>query len=68
MAENHNSRPVVTTTSSSYLECGNSSTEETPWHDKQSMQNMPEYLIVAEVVSKHFSPPFNDLKYKLHMF
>ncbi|KAI7798886.1 putative CKLF-like MARVEL transmembrane domain-containing protein 8, partial [Triplophysa rosa] len=49
-AENLNCRPVITTTSSSYMECGNSSPEDTPWHDKQSMQNVPEYLIVVEVI------------------
>lgn len=64
MAQNLNSRPVITTTSSSYLEYGNSSAEDIPWHDKQSMQNMPKYLIVVEVVSKHFSLSFNYLRYK----
>lgn len=51
MAEDLNRRPIITTTSSSCMEFGNSSTEDTPWYDKQSMQNVPEYLIVVEVVS-----------------
>lgn len=50
MAENPNSRPVITTESSPYLECGNSSTG-TPWYDKESVQNVSEYLIFVEVVS-----------------
>lgn len=50
MAEDPNSRPVITTASSPYLECGNSSTE-TPWYDKESMLRVPKYLILVEVVS-----------------
>uniref|UniRef100_A0A8C0Y1Z9 CKLF-like MARVEL transmembrane domain containing 8a n=1 Tax=Cyprinus carpio carpio TaxID=630221 RepID=A0A8C0Y1Z9_CYPCA len=49
MAENPNSRPVITTESSPYLECGNSSTG-TPWYDKESVQNVSEYLIFVEVI------------------
>ncbi|XP_056597389.1 CKLF-like MARVEL transmembrane domain-containing protein 8 [Triplophysa dalaica] len=50
MAGNLNCRPIITTTSSSCIEFGNSSTEGTPWYEKQSMQNVPEYLIVVEVI------------------
>ncbi|XP_073714487.1 CKLF-like MARVEL transmembrane domain-containing protein 8 isoform X3 [Misgurnus anguillicaudatus] len=50
MAGNPNSRPVITTSSSSYWEFKNSSTEGTQWYDKQFMQNMPKYLIVVEVI------------------
>lgn len=51
MADDPNSRPVITTASSPYLECGNSSAE-TPWYDKESMLRVPKYLILVEVVSK----------------
>nr|XP_055075203.1 CKLF-like MARVEL transmembrane domain-containing protein 8 [Misgurnus anguillicaudatus]XP_055075204.1 CKLF-like MARVEL transmembrane domain-containing protein 8 [Misgurnus anguillicaudatus]XP_055075205.1 CKLF-like MARVEL transmembrane domain-containing protein 8 [Misgurnus anguillicaudatus] len=50
MAGNPNSRPVITTSSTSYWEFRNSSTEGTQWYDKQFMQNMPKYLIVVEVI------------------
>ncbi|KAK7139154.1 hypothetical protein R3I93_016323 [Phoxinus phoxinus] len=49
MAEDPNSRPVITTASSPYLDCGNSSTE-TPWYDKESMLRVPKYLILVEVI------------------
>ncbi|XP_051526666.1 CKLF-like MARVEL transmembrane domain-containing protein 8 [Myxocyprinus asiaticus] len=47
MAENPNSRPVITTTSTPYQEFRNSST---PWYDKLFMQIVPKYLIVVEII------------------
>lgn len=64
MAENPNSRPVITTASSSYLECGNSSTR-TPWYDKESMLRVPYYLILVEVVSKLY---FGFIKTRLEPY
>lgn len=64
MAENPNSRPVITTASSSYLECGNSSTR-TPWYDKESMLSVPYYLILVEVVSKLY---FVFIKTRLELY
>ncbi|XP_043073198.1 CKLF-like MARVEL transmembrane domain-containing protein 8 [Puntigrus tetrazona] len=49
MAENPNSRAVITTESSPYLECGSSSAG-TPWYDKQSVLSLSEYLIFVEVI------------------
>ncbi len=58
MAENPNSRPVITTVSSPYLECGNSSTG-TPWYDKESVLSLSKYLIFVEVVSTLLKLTFN---------
>lgn len=64
MAEDPNSRPVITTASSPYLECGNSSTE-TPWYDKESMLRVPKYLILVEVVSKLY---YHGFKTRLELY
>ncbi|XP_056336066.1 CKLF-like MARVEL transmembrane domain-containing protein 8 [Danio aesculapii] len=49
MAENTNSKPVVTTASSPYLEFGNSSTG-TLWYDRESFPSVANCLVFAEII------------------
>ncbi|KTG29177.1 hypothetical protein cypCar_00002688 [Cyprinus carpio] len=49
MAENPNSRSVITSVSSPYQEFGNSSSG-TPWYEQESMLSLSEYLIFVEVI------------------